>query len=181
MCAARPGELGLVSTLALTGCSAGDVALDADGFGLLAHAVKQMAKRRTKEPMHLDRVMRLRLLDGSGDIALVAAGVVLRGDQEETRASRSGNRLGTCGTAEGGEDAEDQCVSGEDAESNRGDDSRKENEGHQKRIHNLPDLFGFLGESVLTRRGPALREPRSVLQTSYLVVAVSCLSAASWS
>ena len=65
---------------------------------------------------------------------LVAAGVILRRDQNQPRAGR----FSLCWTPEQGNDAKDCYVGGDHAEADRGDDSEAENERHQERIHDRP-------------------------------------------
>ena len=59
---------------------------------------------------------------------LVPAGVVLRGDQDQARAS---GRLRSRRTSECGENGKDQRIGGENAESNGCDDSKEEDDGHE--------------------------------------------------
>ena len=70
---------------------------------------------------------------------LVAAGVVLRRNQGQARASR----FSLPGAAERGEDCEDRGVGGDDAETDRGDDGEAENNRHNQRNHDLPTLATF--------------------------------------
>lgn len=59
---------------------------------------------------------------------LVAAGVVLRGDQDQARAARF--RLGVA--AERVQDADDRDIRGENAQANGRDDGDEEEDGHNK-------------------------------------------------
>ena len=69
---------------------------------------------------------------------LVAAGVVLRGDQDQARAARFRLLLGLA--AERVQDADDGGVSGENAQANGCDDGGEEEDGHYERDHDRPAL-----------------------------------------
>ena len=73
---------------------------------------------------------------------LVAAGVVLRGHQHKTWASR--NRFGLRRMAECAQDAEYCDVSGEDAEADGSDHGEAEDNGHQEGNHGLKSLWFYL-------------------------------------
>ena len=75
---------------------------------------------------------------------LVAAGVVLGGNQDKARTGRGGFRR--CGMAECAQDAEDCDVSGEDAEADGSDHGEAENEGHQERNHG-PKILPVMSEA----------------------------------
>jgi hypothetical protein len=62
--------------------------------------------------------------------------VILRGNQHEALARRLWLRC----AAERSKDAEDDRVSGENAQSNRRDNSGEENHGHEERSHDQPTL-----------------------------------------
>jgi len=70
-------------------------------------------------------------------IDLVAAGVVLRGNQNQPRANRFRPHRAT----EGGEDAENDRIGGEDAGADRGKNSEAENERHKERNHDQPTFI----------------------------------------
>jgi hypothetical protein len=74
-----------------------------------------------------------------GKCSLVAAGMVLRRNQHKAWAHV--NRLKLPGTSKRGEDTEDNHISGEDAEADRGEDCEAENERHNQRNHDQPTLF----------------------------------------
>jgi len=67
------------------------------------------------------------------DQFLVAAGVVLRWDQDQPWARR--NRLRPRWLAESAQDAEDRDVSCENAKAKRSDNSEAEDDRHQERNH----------------------------------------------
>jgi hypothetical protein len=69
---------------------------------------------------------------------LVAAGVVLRGNQDQARAARF--RLRLRGSAERVQDADDGGVGGENAEAYGCDDGGEEEDGHYERDHDRPTL-----------------------------------------
>jgi len=78
--------------------------------------------------------------------SLVAAGVFLRGNQHQARALRFWLKLDLWTAAERGQDAEDDRISGENAESDGRDDGDEQNHGHKERNH---DLGSFYLQSVL--------------------------------
>ncbi len=67
---------------------------------------------------------------------LVAAGVVLRGNQDQARAARFRLRV----AAERVQDAEDRDIGGQDAEANGRDDGDEEEDRHNKRDHGSTNL-----------------------------------------
>jgi len=69
---------------------------------------------------------------------LVAAGVVLRGDQDEARAAGFGLLLRRA--AESVQDANDGGIRGENAQADGCDDGEGKNDGHQERDHDRPTL-----------------------------------------
>jgi len=69
---------------------------------------------------------------------LVAAGVVLRGDQYKARMLRS--RLCLRPLAKGLQNSDNGCISGTDAEAHGRDHGDAENKKHEERIHNQPPL-----------------------------------------
>ena len=69
-------------------------------------------------------------------MGLVAAGVVLRGDQDQARTRRCGLRV----AAECVEDADDGCICRNHAQPNRRDYSDGEKHGHEERDHGRPTL-----------------------------------------
>ena len=69
---------------------------------------------------------------------LVAAGVVLRGNQDQARAARFRVLL-RC-AAEGVQDADDRGVCGENAEADGCDYGGEEEDGHYERDHDRPTL-----------------------------------------
>ena len=81
---------------------------------------------------------------------LVAAGVVLRGDQDQARTARFRLRV----AAERVQDADDRDIRGENAEANGCDDGDEEENGHYERDHGRPTL-----------------EIQSLLRLSHLLVA----------
>lgn len=69
---------------------------------------------------------------------LVAAGVVLRGDQDQAGPGR--NRLRPGRSSKGEQDSGDGEVGGEDAESDRGDYGEEEDQGHEEYGHDESNL-----------------------------------------
>jgi hypothetical protein len=70
---------------------------------------------------------------------LVTAGVILRGNQHQARASgRSRFRLDRA--SERRQDAKDRDIRGKNSETNRGDYGKAENERHKQRVHGQPNL-----------------------------------------
>jgi hypothetical protein len=84
---------------------------------------------------------------------LVAAGVVLCGDENQPRTPFCGTRLLLRGSAKGMEDADDQGISGQDADSDRGDYREAENERHEERDQDQPPCQKF----NMRCRNPSLR------------------------
>src|SRR5258708_25977433 len=76
------------------------------------------------------------LLNGWG--RLVAAGVVLRGDQYEARTL--GSRLSLRRLAKSLQNSDDGSISGTDAEAHGRNHGNAENEKHEERIHGQPPL-----------------------------------------
>jgi len=74
------------------------------------------------------------MLSGRSLLQLVAASVVLPGDQSQSRAD-SPVRPGSA--AEQGKHAEDQRIGAENAQAERGEDGNAENDRHEKRNHDL--------------------------------------------
>lgn len=68
--------------------------------------------------------------------SLVAAGVVLRGDQDQARAARFRLRV----AAEGVQDADDRDIGGENAQAHGCDYGDEEEYGHNERDHGRPTL-----------------------------------------
>jgi len=69
---------------------------------------------------------------------LVAAGVVLRGDQDQARTARFRLLLGLA--AERVQDADNGGICGENAQANGCDDGGEEEDGHYERDHDRPTL-----------------------------------------
>jgi len=67
---------------------------------------------------------------------LVAAGVVLRGDEDQARAARLRLRV----AAERVQDADDRDIRGENAQADGCDDGDEEEDGHNERDHGRPTL-----------------------------------------
>jgi hypothetical protein len=112
--------------------------LEAEGFWLLVHDIRLIASRNTASgPLALNPrnkqtpPARLRNM-------LVAACVVLRGNQD--KALSSGNRLGPGGTTECGKNPEDDRVCGENSENDRGKNGNEEKCWHDERSHDLSNL-----------------------------------------
>ena len=68
----------------------------------------------------------------------VAAGVILRGYQNQSRARLSRSQLRRAATSL--QDAENGYVSGEDADADRGNHGDAENQRHEERNHDQPPL-----------------------------------------
>ena len=85
-----------------------------------------------------------------GSENLVAAGVVLRGDQDQSWATRFRLRV----AAEGVQDADDRDIRGENADADGRDYGDEEEDGHNERDHGRPTL-----------------EIQSLLRLSHLLIA----------
>lgn len=70
---------------------------------------------------------------------LVAAGVGLRGNQDQARAAGGG--FGLSPAAEHRQNSKDRRICGEDANAYRGKDCEAENDGHHERNHDLEVLL----------------------------------------
>ena len=84
---------------------------------------------------------------------LVTAGVVLCRHENQPRTPFCGTRSLLGRSAEGMEDADDQGISGQDADSDRGDYREAENERHEERDQDQPPCQKF----NMRCRNPSLR------------------------
>lgn len=82
---------------------------------------------------------------------LVAAGVVLGGNEHQARASWLRLRI----ASEGLQDADDSDIGGENSEADGCEDGQEQNDGHKKRDHDQPtftkllDCRGFRSGSAI--------------------------------
>ena len=83
------------------------------------------------------RLSRYHIPDGFGGKSLVAAGLMLRGDQDEA----PGSRFRPGGRTEGAQDADNGDVGGEDAEAHGCEDCKEDSERHEDRDHDREILL----------------------------------------